>query len=128
MLFNGRGLTRIWHVCGSGSFDLTDSYDQRWRACCVGGARLATSFRLILGVIVSAQNDSVCRFGVFELDLRAAELRKNGVKLRLQEQPYQILLKLIEHHGEVVSREEPRPGDLRARAERPLKILKLKKR
>ena len=55
-----------------------------------------------------AQNTSFCRFGVFELDLRAAELRKNGVKLRLQDQPYQVLLKLIEHHGEIVSREELR--------------------
>src|SRR5262249_37139802 len=36
------------------------------------------------------------------------ELRKNGVKLRLQEQPYQVLLKLLEHSGEVVSREELR--------------------
>jgi Tol biopolymer transport system component/DNA-binding winged helix-turn-helix (wHTH) protein len=57
---------------------------------------------------VPPQNASFCRFGVFELDLRAAELRKNGVKLRLQDQPYQVLLKLIEHHGEVVSREELR--------------------
>jgi Tol biopolymer transport system component/DNA-binding winged helix-turn-helix (wHTH) protein len=40
--------------------------------------------------------------------LRAAELRKNGVKLRLQDQPYQVLLKLLEHHGEIVSREELR--------------------
>ena len=52
------------------------------------------------------QSTSVYRFGVFELDLRAAELRKNGVKLRLQEQPYQVLLKLLEHPGEVVTREE----------------------
>ena len=50
----------------------------------------------------------IYRFGVFELDLRAAELRKNGVKLRLQDQPYQVLLKLLEHHGEIVSREELR--------------------
>jgi Tol biopolymer transport system component/DNA-binding winged helix-turn-helix (wHTH) protein len=57
---------------------------------------------------VSPQNASICRFGVFELDLRAAELRKNGVKLRLQDQPYQVLLKLLEHHGEIVSREELR--------------------
>jgi len=61
-----------------------------------------------LGVVVPPQNASVCHFGVFELDLRAGELRKNGVKLRLQEQPYQVLLKLIEHHGEIVSREELR--------------------
>jgi Tol biopolymer transport system component/DNA-binding winged helix-turn-helix (wHTH) protein len=57
---------------------------------------------------VSPQNVSICRFGVFELDLRAAELRKNGAKLRLQDQPYQVLVKLIEHHGEIVSREELR--------------------
>jgi Tol biopolymer transport system component/DNA-binding winged helix-turn-helix (wHTH) protein len=57
---------------------------------------------------VFTQNTSFCRFGVFELDLRAAELRKNGVKLRIQDQPYQVLLKLIEHHGEIVSREELR--------------------
>ena len=57
---------------------------------------------------MSPQNASVCRFGVFELDLRAAELRKNGAKLRLQDQPYQVLLKLIEHPGEIVSREELR--------------------
>ena len=54
------------------------------------------------------RNDSICRFGVFELDSNSAELRKNGAKVRLQEQPYQILLKLIEHSGEVVSREELR--------------------
>jgi DNA-binding winged helix-turn-helix (wHTH) protein len=71
------------------------------------GARLAAVFD-DLGAVVCPQNAFVCRFGVFELDSRAAELRKNGAKLRLQEQPYQILLKLIEHHGEIVSREELR--------------------
>ena len=59
-------------------------------------------------MVVSPQNNSIYRFGVFELDLRAAELRKNGVKLRLQDQPYQVLLKLLERHGEIVSREELR--------------------
>jgi len=46
------------------------------------------------------------RFGVFELDLRAGELRKHGLKVRLQEQPLQVLEMLVEHPGEVVSREE----------------------
>ena len=55
---------------------------------------------------MSSQNGSIRRFGVFELDLRTAELRKNGVKLRLQDQPFQVLVKLVEHHGEMVSREE----------------------
>jgi TolB-like protein/DNA-binding winged helix-turn-helix (wHTH) protein/Flp pilus assembly protein TadD len=46
------------------------------------------------------------RFGVFELDLRAGELRKHGLRVRLQEQPFQVLAMLVEHPGEVVAREE----------------------
>jgi serine/threonine protein kinase/tetratricopeptide (TPR) repeat protein len=46
------------------------------------------------------------RFGAFELDLRAGELHKNGRKVRLQEQPFQVLRMLVERGGEVVSREE----------------------
>src|SRR2546427_10787677 len=48
------------------------------------------------------------RFGVFEVDLRAGELRKRGVKVRLQEQPFQILAMLLERPGETVTREELR--------------------
>ena len=51
-------------------------------------------------------NQRVARFGVFELDLTAGELRKNGVKLRLQGQPFQVLALLLERAGEVVTREE----------------------
>src|SRR5712692_3368113 len=47
-------------------------------------------------------------FGVFELDVRAAELRKRGVRIKLQEQPFQILCLLLDHSGEVVTREELR--------------------
>lgn len=50
--------------------------------------------------------DSAIRFSVFELDLKAGELRRNGSKIRLQEQPFQILVSLLEHPGEVVTREE----------------------
>lgn len=46
------------------------------------------------------------RFGVFELDLRTGELRKHGLRVRLQEQPFQVLVMLLEHPGEVVTREE----------------------
>ena len=46
------------------------------------------------------------RFGVFELDLRAGELRKHGLRVRLQEQPFQVLALLLQRHGEVVTREE----------------------
>jgi Tol biopolymer transport system component/DNA-binding winged helix-turn-helix (wHTH) protein len=50
----------------------------------------------------------ILRFGVFHLDVRAGELHKNGVKLKLQEQPFQVLCLLLEHPGELVSREEIR--------------------
>ncbi len=52
------------------------------------------------------KNSRVARFGLFELDLSAGELRKSGVKLRLQGQPFQVLALLLEHAGEVVTREE----------------------
>jgi len=55
---------------------------------------------------VPPKNAGVARFGVFEVDLSAGELRKSGVKLRLQEQPFQVLAFLLEHAGEVVTREE----------------------
>ncbi len=48
----------------------------------------------------------VIRFGIFEADLRAGELRKKGMKVKLQEQPFQILAVLLERPGEVVTREE----------------------
>ena len=50
----------------------------------------------------------IARFGVFELDLAAGELRKNGAKLRLQEQPFQVLALLLERAGDVVTRDELR--------------------
>lgn len=48
----------------------------------------------------------IVRFGVFELDARTGELRKRGVKLRLQGKPLQVLQALVERPGEVVTREE----------------------
>jgi len=46
------------------------------------------------------------RFGAFELDLHAAELREHGLRVHLQEQPFQVLRMLLERAGEVVTREE----------------------
>jgi cholera toxin transcriptional activator len=57
---------------------------------------------------VPQSNSRIVRFGVFELDLSAGELRKNGAKQRLQEQPFQVLATLLERAGEVVTREELR--------------------
>jgi DNA-binding winged helix-turn-helix (wHTH) protein len=48
------------------------------------------------------------RFGIFEVDLRAGELRKKGIKIRLQGQPFLLLVTLLKEHGEVVTREDLR--------------------
>src|SRR5437868_11032963 len=56
----------------------------------------------------SNRSGKIARFGVFELDLAAGELRRNGAKLRLQEQPFQVLALLLERAGDVVTREELR--------------------
>jgi DNA-binding winged helix-turn-helix (wHTH) protein len=48
------------------------------------------------------------RFGVFEVDVAAGELRKGGLKLRLQEKPFQFLTTLLDRPGEIVSREDLR--------------------
>jgi len=48
------------------------------------------------------------RFGVFEVDLRAGELTKRGVRVRLQQQPFQVLASLVGRPGELVTREELR--------------------
>jgi TolB-like protein/DNA-binding winged helix-turn-helix (wHTH) protein/Tfp pilus assembly protein PilF len=55
---------------------------------------------------VTAHPAKLIRFGVFEIDLEAAEVRKQGRKIKLQEQPFQILLLLLEHRGGLVSRDE----------------------
>ena len=46
------------------------------------------------------------RFGAFEVDLRSGELRKHGIRLKLQDQPFQVLAVLLQHPGELVTREE----------------------
>ena len=46
------------------------------------------------------------RFGVFEVDLRLGELRKKGTRIRLQGQPYVLLITLLKQPGELVTREE----------------------
>jgi cholera toxin transcriptional activator len=59
--------------------------------------------------MVMPQNRAgIARFGIFELDLASGELRKKGVKLRLQEQPLQVVSALVDRPGEVVTREELR--------------------
>ena len=55
-----------------------------------------------------ARSSGILRFGVFEVDLRSAELRKQGVRVKLQDQPFQVLRLLLQHPRELVTRDELR--------------------
>src|ERR1700690_1776531 len=54
----------------------------------------------------SVPSSRLIRFGVFELDLRSGELQKQGRKIRLEGQPVQVLICLLEAPGELVTRED----------------------
>src|ERR1035437_2162311 len=74
---------------------------------------------------VSESGDrGTCRFGVYEFNLLAHELRKHGVQVRLRGQPFDLLVMLLERPGQVVSREEMQarlwPGDTFVDFERSL--------
>jgi TolB-like protein/DNA-binding winged helix-turn-helix (wHTH) protein/Tfp pilus assembly protein PilF len=58
--------------------------------------------------VPETQQGRVIRFGTFEVDPRAGELWKKGLRVKLQDQPFQILLALLEKPGDVVTREELR--------------------
>ncbi len=60
------------------------------------------------GMQSSAPSSKVAQFGVFELDLSAGELRKQGVRVKLQEQPLKVLELLLENPGQIVNRDELR--------------------
>src|SRR5215471_16717803 len=69
------------------------------------GAKL----RANVGVAVPANSSSrIIRFSTFEVNLHTGELRKRGQKVKLQEQPFQVLAALLERPGELVTREELR--------------------
>jgi len=59
-------------------------------------------------MIPSNREARLVRFGVFEADLDAGELRKNGARIRLQEQPFQVLAALLQNAGQIVTRDELR--------------------
>jgi DNA-binding winged helix-turn-helix (wHTH) protein len=76
-----------------------------------GGFREAIGFATLGNVPAdtpSTKHSAVFRFGVYEADLQARELRKQGRQLRLQDQPFAILAMLLERAGTVVTREELR--------------------
>src|SRR5437899_10843173 len=57
---------------------------------------------------LEVRSRSILHFGVIEVDVRSGELRKQGVRIKLQEQPFQVLAVLLQRPGEVVTREELR--------------------
>src|SRR3989441_2447370 len=70
------------------------------------GTGVLHSSRSGVAVKTSSSIPPTLRFGVFELDPRAGELRKKGMKIRLQGQPVEILAMLLERPGETITREE----------------------
>jgi DNA-binding winged helix-turn-helix (wHTH) protein len=56
----------------------------------------------------SASSTKIVRFGVFEVDLKACELRKHGLRLKLPEQPFQVLAVLLEKPSKIITRDELR--------------------
>jgi Tol biopolymer transport system component/DNA-binding winged helix-turn-helix (wHTH) protein len=68
-------------------------------------ARLST-FLVVLRVLELVPKSPVVRFGTFEVDLRLGEVRKNGTRIKLTGQPFQILVILLEHPGDLVTREQ----------------------
>ena len=55
---------------------------------------------------VASTSPKILRFGLYEVDLAAMQLRKSGIKIKLQEQPFQVLTMLLGRPGEIVTREE----------------------
>src|SRR3954447_21351268 len=59
-----------------------------------------------MGSSANSSDNVRYRFGIYEADARSAELTRDGVKVKLQEQPFQILINLLERPCEIVTREE----------------------
>jgi len=57
---------------------------------------------------MSPPSDGIYRFGVYEVDLSSGELRKSGIKLRLSDQAFRVLVAMLERPSEVVTREDLR--------------------
>ena len=72
-----------------------------------GGSKLGCSARLVV-MQETKHSSRRLRFGTFEVDLRAGELTKRGLRIRLQDQPFRVLAMLLEKPGDLVTREELR--------------------
>src|SRR5215831_2404521 len=73
-----------------------------------GGGKASASSQLVSVMRQANDPSGRLRFGTFEVNLRAGELTKRGLRVRLQEQPFRVLAMLLEKPGELVTREELR--------------------
>src|SRR6266705_264426 len=86
-----------------GLSDCLQACKRRCRQCVIVTARFLVALPVRLKS--SADERRRVRFGDFALDRHSGELRKRGIRIRLQEQPFQILLVLLENPGELITRE-----------------------
>jgi DNA-binding winged helix-turn-helix (wHTH) protein/Tol biopolymer transport system component len=84
---------------------VTKHIAESWLA---GKRRLPHTTRIRNVELIPKYETRVVCFSIFEADLRAGELRRKGVKVKLQNQPFEILAMLLERPGEVVTRDEMR--------------------
>jgi len=98
-----------------------DSLDSEWMRCQFTSRSIAAESPRLRRLLVRPEPGRersrvspnqpagrVARFGAFDLDARTGELRKRGVRVRLQEQPFQLLAILVERAGGLVTRDEIR--------------------
>jgi cholera toxin transcriptional activator len=98
------------HGAGETRSSFARPYGSKTRPHTVGDGRKFADAKLPAAVSIPSSSPArkILRFAVFEVDLAAGELRKNGTRIRLQEQPFQILVYLLDRAGDVVTREELR--------------------
>ena len=73
-----------------------------------GVAILCRTDRAGAEMAFESRTPAILRFDTFEVDVSARELRKQGVRIKIQEQPFQVLTLLLQRPGEVLTREELR--------------------
>src|SRR5438045_8329830 len=72
----------------------------------LGNTTAVLDSRGVASVEIEKTLPQVARFGIFDLDVRARSLYKAGIRIKLQAQPFDILVSLISKRGEVVTRDE----------------------
>src|SRR5882724_6820057 len=98
-----------WHVA---EMILTVQVAEKMRLAVAGNDQpparrtVVLTYRATQALMVTPIPAGRVRFGVFEVDLRSGELHKQGIKIKLHDQPFQILAMLLEHPGELVTREQ----------------------